>query len=72
MLVPIVAALLQVLKRIPQIEKIKNLMPFVGIAVSIVICYASKVVNPTVTGIIVGLVASGGYDLIKGLSPSTK
>lgn len=65
-LVPIVAAILQVAKRIKAVENLKEWFPFLSVAVAYGLCYFSGVTQPVMPSIVIGLVASGGYDLVKG------
>jgi hypothetical protein len=64
-LVPVVAAIIQVLKRIPVIAKISNWIPFLSVGISLSLCYISGIKDPTVPAIVVGLMSSGGYDLLR-------
>ena len=67
-LVPVVAAILQVIKRVEVMQKLKAWLPFVSIGIALGLGYLTKMSNPILPSIIIGLVASGGYDLLK--SPS--
>jgi len=71
-LVPLVAAILQVIKRVSwfQDDKVKAWLPFVSVGVSLGLAYLTKMEDPILPSIIIGLVASGGYDLLK--APKTK
>lgn len=62
---PVVAAIIQILKQIPAIAKLTKWLPFGSIAVSYGACLLMNAPNPEVASIIIGLVASGGYDLFK-------
>lgn len=64
-IVPIVATLLQVLKRIEIINKIKDWLPVISVVASILLAYLSGIGNPILAGVIIGLVAAGGYDVAK-------
>jgi hypothetical protein len=64
-LVPVVAMILQLLKRFPAIDQIKEWLPFVSIGVSMALCFGTQTTNPVVASVIIGLVASGGYDALK-------
>lgn len=64
-LVPIVASIVQILKRAKVLSKLKNWIPFLAIGVSAAICYASNIPEPIMPSIVIGLMASGSYDLIK-------
>ena len=65
-LVPVVAALLQVLKNIEAIQAIKEWLPYVAVGIALGLGYLTKMENPILPSILIGLMASGGYDLVKG------
>jgi hypothetical protein len=70
----VVAAIIQFLKAIPPIGKFiagkeKDLLPM---AVAVGLAYATALPNPIVMGIMLGLSACGGYDLLKGKNSSEK
>lgn len=65
MITGLVAAVLQFAKAIPQIEKWKSLLPFAALAVGIGLSFAWQVTSPVQTGIVAGLIAAGGYDILK-------
>lgn len=72
----IVAAALQFLKSIPPIAKLiagkeKDLLPILSIIVAVGLAYAASIANPVLTGVVFGLAASGGYDLLRSKT-STK
>lgn len=65
-LVVIVGSILQVAKRIPALAKLKQWFPFFAVGVAYALTYYSGGIdNPVMASVIIGLVASGGYDLIK-------
>ena len=64
-LVPVVAAILQLLKRVEAIEKVKEWLPFASIAIAYGVAYLTKMPEPILPAVIIGLVASGGYDLLR-------
>lgn len=64
-LVPVVAAILQMVKRVPQIEQIKGWLPFASLGIALGLCYITGVKEPILPAIVIGLVASGGYDVLK-------
>lgn len=72
-LVPIVAAIIQVLKKFLAIKQIptevsifiKGLLPFVSMAVAFGIMQYQKVPEPLLPALMIGLTAAGGYDLFK-------
>lgn len=72
-LVPVVAALIQIVKRflaIPEIpvrvnSLVKELLPLMSIGITFGIMSYQQVVSPLLPAIIIGLTASGGFDLVK-------
>jgi len=64
-LVPVVAALLQMIKKFPLPDKIKEFLPGASMLIALGLLYASKVPNPILPSVIIGLMACGGYDLLK-------
>jgi len=68
MLVPIVAAILEVLKKIPLIEGIKEWMPFLSILLSVGVIYAQTGESQIMPAIVMGLMASGAYSSVKAIA----
>lgn len=73
----IVAAILQFVKTIPPIAKLiagkeKDLLPILAMAVGVGLAYATALPNPIVMGIILGLTACGGYDLLRAKENSSE
>lgn len=64
-LVPIVAAILQLAKRIEAIAKLSQWFPFISVGIALGLGYLTKMTDPIYPSILIGLVASGGYDLLK-------
>jgi len=64
-MVPIAAAIIQLLKGLEILEQAKNWIPFIGLAISCGLAYLTKLPQPIYSGIIIGLVANGGYDLLR-------
>ena len=64
-LVPVVAAILQLVKGFDFVEKIKSYLPLVAMGLALGLAYATKMADPIVPAVIIGLTASGGYDLLK-------
>jgi len=64
-LVPVVAALLQFAKRLEAVQKIKEWLPMVSIGIALGLAYLTKMPDPIMGAVVIGLVASGGYDLLK-------
>jgi len=67
--VPIVAAIIQMLKRIPHFEKFKEWLPFFSMVIAWALLYYQGVQNPILPAVMIGLTACGGYDLLKGKVP---
>lgn len=65
-LVPMVAALIQFVKKIPQFESYNQWLPIVSLALGVGAAYLQNLPNPIMAGIIIGLTASGAYDVLKG------
>ena len=68
-LVPVVAAILQAAKRLAVVQKYAAALPFVSILLSVGLTFAIKADSHILPGIIIGLVASGGYDLLRAPAP---
>jgi len=64
-LVPVVGAIVQVLKRLEIIQKVKEWLPFFSVGIALALGYLTKMEDPVLPSVIIGLVASGGYDLLK-------
>ena len=62
-LVPAVAILIQVIKRMEIADKLKQWLPFVSIGLALGLAYLTGLENPILPSIIIGLTASGAYDL---------
>jgi len=80
LLIPLVGALIQVLKdkvlvvkSIPKgvSDAIKGFLPFISIGISFgFLCYV-HVPKPLLPAVMIGLSACGGYDLVKGKKPKS-
>ena len=64
-LVPVVAAILQVLKRMEAVHKMTEWLPFFSVGIALGLSYLTRVPDPVLSSVVIGLVASGGYDLLK-------
>ena len=64
-LVPVVAAIIQLIKRFDFVEKIKSYLPLISIGLGVGLSFATQMPDPVIPGLIIGLAASGGYDLLK-------
>ena len=67
MLVPLVTAILQVIKKIPQAKAILPFLPFVSMLVSLGLLYAQSNHLQVIPAITLGLMASGLYSGVKAL-----
>jgi len=65
-LVPIVAALLQLVKSIKALSKLTDWFPVIAVGTGIGLTIITKVPDPVLPGIVIGLLAAGGYDFLKG------
>jgi len=64
-LVPVVAAIIQVLKKIPSISKIAAWMPFAAIGIAMLLAYGLNGEVDVLPSVVLGLTASGAYDLLR-------
>jgi len=64
-LVPIVGALLQMLKKISYVERFKEWLPLVSMLISFGFLYYQNISDPLLPAVIIGLTACGGFDLMK-------
>jgi hypothetical protein len=72
-LVPVIAGVIQVLKRAKGAEALKPWLSIIALALGVGLCYATKVPEPILPGIIVGLMSSGAYSVLKnGVGATTK
>jgi hypothetical protein len=65
-LVPMVAAVIQFIKKIPQLASYHEWLPLVSLALGVGAAYLQKLPDPIMAGIIIGLTASGAFDVLKG------
>lgn len=65
LLIPIVGAVIQLLKKIPQIQPYKEFLPIVAIVLGVLLVWAAPYLGFLKDGIIVGLGACGGYAMLK-------
>jgi len=76
-LVGAVAAFLQGIKsriidKYPKIDWVKAFLPLVAIVIGALLCRLTKQEDPLVSGLFVGMAASWGFDMFKGLSSAEK
>lgn len=67
-LVPVIAGVLQALKKIPIIDQIKAYMPFVSMLLGLGIVYAQTSEIQIIPAVMIGLTASGLYSGVKAIS----
>lgn len=65
MIAGLAAAIVQFIKAIPQVAKFKAALPFAAIVTGIVLSFVWQVADPIQAGIVAGLIAAGGYDVLK-------
>ena len=63
--VPIIGGLVQMLKQVPFIQKQTAWLPLLTVAVSIAVSFAMRFEDPVMAGLLIGLAAGGGYDLLR-------
>lgn len=68
-LVPVVAAILQFAKRIKAVQEIKEWLPVISIGLSFGLAQLTKLPDPIIGSVVIGLVACGSYDLLKAKTP---
>ena len=59
------AALIQFAKKIPTVANYSDFFPLLSCLVGVGLAFSQSVANPVVSGIIIGMVASGSYCLVK-------
>lgn len=64
-LVPVVAAILQMIKKFPVPDRVKEFLPGISMLIALGLLYANKVPDPILPSVLIGLIACGGYDLLK-------
>lgn len=64
-LVPVVAAILQMIKRFPIPVQAKEFLPGISMLIALGLLCAYEVPDPILPSVLIGLMASGGYDLLK-------
>jgi len=63
-----IGALLQGFKAVVWTSKVKPFFPLLAVALGIGGCYLTKQTNPAVAGLMVGMAASFGFDILKGIN----
>ena len=67
-LVPLIVGILQVVKKIPIIQKIKDYLPFVSMGIAAAVLIATKQPDPILPSVIIGLLACGGFEAAKAVT----
>jgi hypothetical protein len=65
MLIPAVALILQKLKELPYYAYIKGFGGVLSLVIGIVLAYATSTPDPILNGIVIGVAATGGYEVLK-------
>jgi len=65
-MVPLVAFVLQMIKKLPVVAGYMEYAPLVSIGLGVASAYMMNVESPIIPGVIIGLLASGSYDVLKG------
>ena len=70
-LIPIVALIVQNLKKISAMGELKEYLPVIAVGISVALAYLTSGTlenwsDPILPAIAIGLMASGGYDVLKG------
>lgn len=65
-MIPLVAVIIQTLKKTSdKFEKYSKLLPYLSVVIAFGLIYLLKIESPLLPAIIIGLAASGGYDMAK-------
>jgi len=72
-LVPLIAGIIQQLKLLPIIAPARPYMSLVALVLGVALSFATSVANPVTSGLVIGLMAVGGYKVMgaKPESPPT-
>jgi len=65
----LIPSIVQVFKRIPQVVELQKTMPvyeLLSIGIGIAGAFALGIPTPLISGIVAGLAAGKGYDIVKG------
>lgn len=71
-LVPIIASILEIMKRIEVIDKVKKWMPFISMLMSLGVIYLKTGEVHAISALVMGLIASGLYSSVKAVSKKGK
>jgi len=71
-LVPVVALLMEVAKKLPYYNKIQGYSPVLAMGIGVGLAVASSVANPVIAGILIGIASSYGYDVFKTVKKERK
>ena len=67
-LIPAVALIIQLVKNLDFYKDIKKWTPFVSMGIALGLCYLTKVPDPILPAIAIGLAASGAYSSVKAIN----
>ena len=71
LLVAIVAYIIQQVKELPYIKKVKGYLPLISMALGVGLAFVWSLTNPIPTGIVIGFAASTGYKVFNPTKPET-
>jgi len=66
--IPLIAMILQVLKKLPIYAKVQPYTPLIACGLGIAAAFATAIPNPLIAGILIGVTASAGYSQFKEIS----
>lgn len=70
-LVPVVAGIIQMLKKVKYVEPYKDLLPLMAIVISVALVYSVTYLAFLIPAIIVALMAVGGFEMLKSKPSKT-
>lgn len=62
--VVLIGAIVQIIKQIPFFADKKEWLPLISLGIGVGLAYAASMGNPIVAGIMLGLMAIGGYETV--------
>jgi hypothetical protein len=65
-LVPVVAAIIQMAKKLPIVSKYTEYLPIASLLLGVGGAYLQEIPNPILAGVMIGLTACGAFDVLKG------
>lgn len=64
-LVPTIIIVLQMVKKIEVLQKVKQWFPLIAVGIAIAAGYLTGSADPILDGVLIGCAAAGGYDTTK-------